>query len=108
MSGMSPLPALPVPKKLCALDELAVKRDYPGLIPVLYGYGLSMEDAVATAYNTTLVYYAMGDSVYFSSPGDVLTDYSLEEIAQICEKIAEITETDYECGFNASYREEGV
>lgn len=67
--------------KLCTKEQLAVLRDYVGLVPGLCARGLGAEDALALAYNTTLLFYAGED---FSSPEEVLSRLSLGEIAAAC------------------------
>jgi hypothetical protein len=76
-------------KPLSAREELAVRREAPGLIPGLCAKGLSLEDAVALAHNITLLYYAGAAKPAFSSPEDVLERLSLAEIAAACAQYAD-------------------
>ncbi|MDR2933080.1 MAG: hypothetical protein LBV27_08240 [Oscillospiraceae bacterium] len=90
--------------RLSAREQLAVKRDYPELVPLLCGYGLSVEDAAAVAYNTTLVYYALAGRDDLSSPEGLLGVFSLEEIADLARAAAAVQEGTLEYGVNASFK----
>lgn len=68
-------------RKLSAKEQLAVLREYPGLVPGLCARGLGAEDALALAHNATLLFHAAAG---FSSPEEVLSRLSLGEIAAQC------------------------
>jgi len=89
------------PGRLSAKEQMAVLREYPGMISALHGYGLGLEDAVAAAYNTTLLYYALKADPPFASPEDVLSRYSFGEIAELCELQGQVQSGDMEFGFSA-------
>lgn len=68
-------------KKLSARAELALLKDYKKQLPTLLEYGLEIEDAVAIAWNSTLLAAVFG----LDSGDEILERYSLDEIAELCE-----------------------
>lgn len=70
--------------RLAAREQLAIRREYPSLIPGLCARGLSVAEAAAVAHNVTFLYYALMPEKAFASPEEVLSSLSLEEIAEQC------------------------
>jgi hypothetical protein len=93
-------------KPLAAKEQLAVRREAPGLIPGLCALGLSLEDAVALSHNITLIAYAGLADPAFSSPEDVLERLSLEEIAAACTQYADHSGEEIEQGWNENFGED--
>jgi hypothetical protein len=63
-----------------------------------------LEDAVALAYNITLLAYAGLAEPAFSSPEDVLERLSLEEIADACARYADAPWEEQ--GWNETFEED--
>lgn len=89
---------LPVFRKLCARQQLAVYRQYPRLMPRLLEWGLGAEDAQALAYNATLLYYALETQPPLRKPAEVLEQYTVGEIAELCEIYARVASGELEYG----------
>ena len=92
---MSGLPAF---RKLCALEQLELNRAYPRLLPLLLRRGLAPEDALAVAYNATLLYRVLERTPPFGRPADLLAQYSLDEIAALCETYRRVERGELEYG----------
>jgi hypothetical protein len=93
-------------RPLAAKEQLAVRREAPGLIPGLCARGLSLEDAVALSHNITLITYAGLADPAFSSPEEVLDRLSLEEIAAACARYADNSGEEIEQGWNENFGED--
>lgn len=76
---------LPAFKRLSADTQLQLLREYPKLLPRLLKKGLEPDDAMAVAYNAALLFRVLDVSPPVTSPWEVLTRYSLGEIAELCE-----------------------
>jgi|GEM_PF-2780653 len=87
------------PKKLNAREQLMVKRDCPVLAAAIKSYGIEATAADAIAYNSAVVYYALGKEDRPPALADLLDIYSLEEIAEICKAAQQVQEGEMECGF---------
>lgn len=73
-------------RKLTAREELRMPRLAAGLLPHLLRQGLGWEDAVAVAHNAALLFLVLPEQDEVASPREVLSLYSLGEIAGLCEE----------------------
>lgn len=88
----------PAFRQLCAREECQLLQEYPRLLPRLLGWGLPPEDAVAVAFNATLLYRVAQVAPPFSRPGEVLERYSLDEIATLCDTYRQVAAGELEYG----------
>jgi len=88
------------PGRLSAREQANLLRRYPVMIPSLCSLGLTLEDAIAAAYNTTLLFYAIKGDPPFAVPEDILRRYSFGEIAELCELQGQVQRGDVEFGLS--------
>lgn len=95
MNGRENLPAF---RKLSALAQLELLREYPRLMPRLLELGLGLEDARALAYNAALLYKAAELSPPPAGAEEIFERYSLGEIARLCEAYHRVAAGELEYG----------
>lgn len=81
-------------RKLNALEEIRIPALSGNVLPILLRRGLAPQDAVAVAGNAALLCLALDKK----TPGDILGNYSLEEIATLCEAQREVQAGNTEYG----------
>ena len=74
-------------RPLTARQELEALRRSPALLPMLMKSGLGVEDATALAGNACMAWLALGEERP-ARPEQILEQFSLGEIAALCEQIA--------------------
>ena len=90
-------------QKLSAAQEISLLRGHPRMINYCVHLGLNLEDALALAYNSTLLYLALECEQPLASPRDVLERFSLSEIAALCDDYAAVKEGTLEFGADDNF-----
>ena len=90
---------------LSAERQLSLEQSFPALLPALMGRGLGLEDALALAHNITLLFLALRPKEPLMAPLEVLTNYSLGEIARLCEQYGRMESGEEEWGINEAFEE---
>ena len=93
-------------RSLTALDELRQPLLERELSAKLIAYGLPADDADAVAHNTVLLYFALNWNKNSNNVFELLSVYSLGEIAELCENYHDWCAGTFESAINTSYKEE--
>lgn len=89
---------MPVFRRLCAREQITLQKEYPRLIPRLLDWGLGAEDALALAYNATLLRRVLQAEPPLNNSAEVLERYSIGEIAALCETYTKVERGELEYG----------